>query len=77
VTAYCSQDALAAALPYEWPALADAAAGDDSVVEAGGLFDARYDRSNGQVSATRLNVVRVAAWSVWEGTRSWRGADCC
>ncbi|MGO8885953.1 MAG: hypothetical protein ACLPUO_12830 [Streptosporangiaceae bacterium] len=19
----------------------------------------------------------IAAWSVWEGTRSWRGADCC
>ena len=59
MTAYCSQDALAAALPYEWPALADAAAGDDSVVEAGGLFDARHDRSDGQVSATRLNVARV------------------
>jgi hypothetical protein len=19
----------------------------------------------------------IAAWSVWEGNRSWRGADCC
>jgi len=73
VTAYCSQDALAAALPYQWPALADAAAGDDSVVEAGGLFDARHDRSDGQVSATRLSV----SWPDFGLTRTPKADNCC
>jgi len=61
VTAYCSRDALAGRAALRMAGAGGRRGWRRQRRGGGRLFDARHDRSDGQVSATRLNVVRVAA----------------